>query len=133
MHFYTDFFPNEFVYSYEQKYDAVVGDTTIIANRSNYVDFTQPYAETGVSMIVPIQNDDVTSSLWWFTKPFKWDLWLTIFLFFVGKGFLVWAFERGKNKNYKGTLPQQLGLAQFYSFSLFVFPNGHSLSLSLSG
>ncbi|XP_021832745.1 glutamate receptor 2.9-like, partial [Prunus avium] len=34
------------------KYDAVVGDTTIVANRSLYVDFTLPYSESGVSMKV---------------------------------------------------------------------------------
>ncbi|KAJ6373284.1 hypothetical protein OIU76_027591 [Salix suchowensis] len=36
-----------------RKYDAVVGDTTIVFNRSSYVDFTLPYMESGVSMIVP--------------------------------------------------------------------------------
>ena len=31
----------------------MVGDTTILANRSLYVDFTLPYTESGVSMVVP--------------------------------------------------------------------------------
>ncbi|URE08206.1 hypothetical protein MUK42_04415 [Musa troglodytarum] len=35
-----------------QKYDAVVGDVTIRANRSLYVDFTLPFTESGVSMVV---------------------------------------------------------------------------------
>jgi hypothetical protein len=35
-----------------QKYDAVIGDTTIVANRSTYVDFTLPFSESGVLMVV---------------------------------------------------------------------------------
>ncbi|RWR84268.1 glutamate receptor 2.8-like protein [Cinnamomum micranthum f. kanehirae] len=47
-----------------KKYDAVLADTTIIANRSFYADFTQPYAESGISMIVPVQRGhDITNSL----------------------------------------------------------------------
>ena len=43
--------------NYAQKFDAVVGDITIVAHRSTYVDFTQPYTESGVSMIVPIKDN----------------------------------------------------------------------------
>ncbi|GFS44650.1 glutamate receptor 2.6 [Actinidia rufa] len=44
-------------------FDAVVGDTTIVANRSQYVDFTLPYTESGVSMIVPIR-DNKSKNVW---------------------------------------------------------------------
>ena len=40
-----------------QVYDAVVGDITIVANRSLYVDFTLPYTESGVSMVVLVKDD----------------------------------------------------------------------------
>ncbi|XXG71027.1 hypothetical protein AAC387_Pa07g0373 [Persea americana] len=103
-----------------KKYDAVVGDITITANRSIYVDFTVPYAESGVSMIVPIQHD-ITKSLWWFTKPFKWHVWLTIFVLFGAKGFLVWLFERENNEEFQGPWQKQLGTTFYFSFSLFHF------------
>lgn len=105
----------------KQKYDAVVGDTTIIANRSIYVDFTQPYAESGVSMIVPIQQDEVTKSPWWFTKPFEWKLWLVIFVISIFKGGLILAFEREVNEDFQGPLHKQLGTIFYFSFSLFLF------------
>ncbi|KAF3434905.1 hypothetical protein FNV43_RR21992 [Rhamnella rubrinervis] len=38
---------------YLQNFDAVVGDTTITSNRSLYVDFTIPYTDMGVGMVVP--------------------------------------------------------------------------------
>ncbi|KAI3823962.1 hypothetical protein L1987_05408 [Smallanthus sonchifolius] len=43
---------------YNKKYDAVVGDVTILANRSRYVEFTQPFIESGLSMVVPVFPKD---------------------------------------------------------------------------
>ncbi|KAM7480973.1 hypothetical protein LguiB_005556 [Lonicera macranthoides] len=37
-------------------FDAVVGDVTIRANRSKYVDFTLPFTESGINMIVPVKD-----------------------------------------------------------------------------
>ncbi|XP_075669576.1 glutamate receptor 2.8-like isoform X2 [Castanea sativa] len=65
-----------------QKYDAVVGDTTIVANRSLYVDFTLPYTESGVSMVVLVK-DDVRKNLWIFLKPLSLTLWLTTGVAFI--------------------------------------------------
>ncbi|CAI0376356.1 unnamed protein product [Linum tenue] len=50
--------------------DAVVGDITIIANRSNYVDFTLPYTESGVSMVVPVRPDG-SKNAWSISKDFR--------------------------------------------------------------
>lgn len=105
---------------FKQKYDAVVGDITITANRTIYVDFTVPYVESGVSMIVPIQHE-ITKGLWWFTKPFKWHVWLTIFVLLGAKGFLVWLFERENNEEFQGPWQKQLGTTFYFSFSLFHF------------
>ncbi|XP_024164144.1 glutamate receptor 2.8 [Rosa chinensis] len=59
-----------------QKFDAVVGDTTIRANRSLYVDFTMPYSESDVGMVVPI-SDSKSKNAWIFMQPLTWGLWLT--------------------------------------------------------
>ncbi|CAB4265946.1 unnamed protein product [Prunus armeniaca] len=53
---------------YLGKYDAVVGDTTIRADRSLYVDFTMPYTECGVAMAVPV-IDVRSKNAWVFLKP----------------------------------------------------------------
>ncbi|KAJ3704819.1 hypothetical protein LUZ61_008524 [Rhynchospora tenuis] len=45
---------NDFVYQvYLGKYDLVIGDITIRYNRTRYADFTIPYTESGIAMIVP--------------------------------------------------------------------------------
>ncbi|XXG71030.1 hypothetical protein AAC387_Pa07g0374 [Persea americana] len=109
-----------------KKYDVVLADTTIIPNRSLYSDFTHPYAESGISMIVPVQRNDFTNSLWWVTKPFSWDLWLVLFVSFGTTGFLVWLFERGKNEEFQGPWQRQLGTTFYFSFSLFTFAQSKS-------
>ncbi|KAJ4709393.1 Glutamate receptor [Melia azedarach] len=60
-----------------KKYDAVVGDTTILANRTKYVDFTMPYTESGVAILVPVRQNK-HSSMWIFFRPWSWDLWLSV-------------------------------------------------------
>nr|POF01955.1 glutamate receptor 2.2 [Quercus suber] len=62
---------NDLVYQvYLKNFDAVVGDITITANRSNFVDFTLPYTESGVSLVVPIV-DNGTRNAWIFLKPLR--------------------------------------------------------------
>ncbi|KAF9672419.1 hypothetical protein SADUNF_Sadunf11G0039700 [Salix dunnii] len=54
-------------------YDAAIGDITILSKRAKFVEFTQPFAESGLSMIVPLKTEDTT---WLFLKPFSLDMWI---------------------------------------------------------
>ena len=110
-----------------QKFDAVVGDVTIRANRSLYVDFTLPYTESGVSMIVPVK-DKRNKNAWVFMKPLTWDLWVTSACFFVFIGFLVWVLEHRINKDFRGPLSHQIGTSLGFSFSTMVFAHSKSIS-----
>lgn len=73
-----------------QNFDAAVGDITITPNRSLYVDFTEPFTEVGMFMVVPNKDD---RSAWTFAKPLTTKLWLTVGAFFVYTGFVVWVLE----------------------------------------
>ncbi|MQM16533.1 hypothetical protein Taro_049491 [Colocasia esculenta] len=70
---------------YNKNFDAVVGDVTIIYNRTKYVDFTLPFMESGVRMVVPI-NYDHPKNAWTFTAPLSGDLWLASGCFFIFTG-----------------------------------------------
>jgi ionotropic glutamate receptor len=98
----------------------MVGDTTIIANRSNFVDFALPYTESGVSMVVPIQ-DNRPKNAWVFLKPLTWDLWMTSGCFFVFIGFVVWVLEHRINDDFRGPCLHQIGTCLWYAFSTMVF------------
>nr|XP_011458900.1 PREDICTED: glutamate receptor 2.7-like isoform X2 [Fragaria vesca subsp. vesca] len=103
------------------KYDAAVGDITIRANRSLYVDFTLPYTESGISMVVPVTDNNVPKSTWVFLKPFTLELWVTSGCFFIFVGFVVWVLEHQINDDFRGPPRQQMGTSLWYSFSTMVF------------
>ncbi|KAB1202887.1 Glutamate receptor 2.7 [Morella rubra] len=113
---------NDMVYQvFLGNFDAVVGDTTIIANRSNYVDFTLPYTESGVSMVVPLR-DNRPKNAWVFLKPLRYDLWITSGCFFVFTGFVVWVLEHRINEEFRaGDWSHQLGTSLWFAFSTLVF------------
>ncbi|XP_062001244.1 glutamate receptor 2.1-like [Rosa rugosa] len=116
---------------YLGNFDAVVGDTTIRANRSLYVDFTMPYTESGVMMAVPVK-DIKNENAWVFLKPLTWDLWLTISCFFVLIAFVVWVLEHQINKDFRGSPSHQVSTSVWFSFSTMVFSHREKVVSNLT-
>ncbi|XP_047962196.1 glutamate receptor 2.7-like [Salvia hispanica] len=104
----------------QQGLDALVGDLTVTASRSEHVDFTVPYTESGVAILVPIRANEGKNA-WIFMKPLTTGLWLTIGTFFVYTGFVVWVLEHRVNKAFQGPPNQQVGMIFWFSFSTLVF------------
>ncbi|KAL9683660.1 hypothetical protein QQ045_015487 [Rhodiola kirilowii] len=73
----------------KEKFDAVVGDTTISAKRY-YVDFTLPYSDSGIAIVVPRTTESgFGQSFFLYVKPFSGYLWLAIgCVFIITIGFL---------------------------------------------
>ncbi|KAJ0030053.1 hypothetical protein Pint_12579 [Pistacia integerrima] len=112
---------NDMIYQVKLgKFDAVVGDITIVANRSQFVDFTLPYTESGVSMIVPIKDNNKKNA-WVFLKPLTWDLWITSACFFLFIGLVIWVLEHRINEDFCGPPEHQVGTSFWFSFSTMVF------------
>ncbi|CAL5074208.1 unnamed protein product [Urochloa decumbens] len=105
---------------YLNEFDAVVGDITILANRSLYVDFTLPYTESGVRMLVPVR-DQRKKTAWTFLEPLSADLWLGAGAFFVFTGLIVWFIEHRTNHEFRGPPASQIGSVFYFSFSTLVF------------
>ncbi|KAK1276943.1 Glutamate receptor 2.9 [Acorus gramineus] len=123
---------NELIYQvYLKVFDAVVGDTTILANRSQYVDFTLPYMGAGVSMVVPITDGRSKSTLT-FLKPLSPGLWAASGAFLVFTGFVVWVIEHRINNEFRGLPPHQLGVVFYFAFSTLVYSHGQRLVSNLS-
>ncbi|KAH6836301.1 glutamate receptor 2.7 [Perilla frutescens var. hirtella] len=123
---------NDMTYQvYLGNYDAVAGDVTIVANRSQYVDFTLPYTESGVAMVVPIR-DDKSKNAWVFLKPLTWELWLTSFCSFVFIGFLIWILEHRINEDFRGPFWYQVGMIFWFAFSTMVFAHKERVVSNLS-
>ncbi|KAL5201509.1 hypothetical protein ABZP36_035863 [Zizania latifolia] len=123
---------DELVYKvYLKEFDAVVGDITILANRSLYVDFTLPYTESGVRMLVPVQ-DRRQKTAWTFLQPLTTDLWLGTGAFFVFTGFVVWFIEHRTNGEFRGPPVSQIGTIFYFSFSTLVFAHRERIVNNLS-
>ncbi|CAI9754449.1 unnamed protein product [Fraxinus pennsylvanica] len=103
----------------QNKYDAAVGDVTITTNRTRIVDFTQPYMESGLVVVVPVK--DIKSSPWAFLKPFSWQMWCLTGLFFLFVGSVVWILEHRMNPEFRGPPRQQLITVVWFSFSTMFF------------
>ncbi|KAI3680766.1 hypothetical protein L6452_35542 [Arctium lappa] len=104
---------------YYKNYDGVVGDVTILANRSNYVEFTQPFTESGLSMVVPVKTEPQRA--WKFMRPFTVEMWLATFGILFYTMFVVWFMEHQVNQEFRGPWKDQLGTALWFTFSSLFF------------
>lgn len=89
-----------------QKFDGVVGDIAIVTNRTRVVDFTQPYAASGLVVVAPFEK--LNSGGWAFLRPFSAQMWGVITIFFLFVGMVVWILEHRINDEFRGPPKQQL-------------------------
>nr|GLL23300.1 glutamate receptor 2.1-like isoform X3 [Ipomoea trifida] len=114
---------------FKGRIDAVVGDVTILSNRSERVDFTLPFTESGVTLVVPVKQDGCS---WVFLKPLEKKLWMMIAVFFVLIGIVVWVFEHPVNPDFKGSSQKQLGMILWIPLSSLIFPDKKKVRSNLS-
>ncbi|XP_071726083.1 glutamate receptor 3.4-like [Rutidosis leptorrhynchoides] len=103
----------------ENKFDAAVGDVTITTNRTRIVDFTQPYMESGLVIVVPVKKSK--TSPWAFLRPFTLEMWLVTGGFFLLVGCVVWILEHRLNHEFRGPPSQQIITIFWFSFSTMFF------------
>ncbi|XP_042480627.1 glutamate receptor 2.8-like [Macadamia integrifolia] len=116
---------------YFKNFDAAVGDITILANRSKYVDFTMPYSESGLQMVVAIE-DNLDKELWMFVKPLSLGLWLMTILGFIYIGIVVWILERPTNTELGVSRGERLQTSLWYSFLTLVFAQREKIESNLT-
>ncbi|KAJ1389245.1 Solute-binding protein family 3/N-terminal domain of MltF [Sesbania bispinosa] len=100
-------------------YDAAVGDVTIVPNRTRVLDFTQPFMESGLVVVVPVK--EIKSSPWAFLKPFTAQMWCVTGAFFLFVGAVVWILEHRHNPEFRGKPKKQLMTVFWFSFSTMFF------------
>ncbi|RVX08528.1 Glutamate receptor 3.4 [Vitis vinifera] len=87
-------------------FDGVVGDVAIVTNRTRIVDFTQPYAATGLVIVAPVHNTKL--SAWVFLKPFTVEMWCVTAAAFVMIAVVIWILEHRVNDDFRGPPKRQL-------------------------
>ncbi|GJW80108.1 extracellular ligand-binding receptor [Tanacetum coccineum] len=110
------------------EFDAAIGDITITANRSKYVDFTLPYTDIGLATL----SRNANRSIWIFMKPFSSDLWVMSACFFIITGIVVWILEHRTNEEFQGSTAEQIGKTFWFAFSTLVYAHREKLQSNLS-
>ncbi|CAA2982026.1 glutamate receptor 2.7-like isoform X2 [Olea europaea var. sylvestris] len=105
-----------------KSFDAAVGDVTILADRSRTVEFTQPFMESGLSMLVPTKIEPQMA--WIFMKPFTRNMWTVILAILLYTMFVIWFMEHQSNPEFKGPWKVQLATAMWFTFSSLFFAHG---------
>lgn len=103
-----------------KEYDGVVGDSTITTKRLDLVDFTQPYMESGLEIIVPWKNMRRNNE-WAFLQPFTPAMWVTTGTFFLFTGAVIWTLEHRTNYAFRGRPQKQIVTSLWFIFSTLFF------------
>jgi ionotropic glutamate receptor len=104
-----------------QVFDGVVGDIAIVTNRTRMVDFTQPYAASGLVVVAPFRK--MNTGAWAFLRPFSALLWGISALFFLIFGAVMWILEHRQNDDFRGSPKQQLITILWYPILLLLETN----------
>ena len=67
-----------------------------MADRYEYAEFSQPYMESGLVMVVPVKPDK-TKEIWMFMSAFKMEMWVLMPSMHILTAFVIWLIERGEN------------------------------------
>lgn len=101
------------------EFDAVVGDIAIVTNRTKILDFTQPYAASGLVVVAPFKK--LNTGAWAFLRPFSPSMWLVTSCFFLLVGIVVWILEHRINDEFRGPPKRQLITVLWFSLSTLFF------------
>ncbi|XP_010690549.2 glutamate receptor 3.2 [Beta vulgaris subsp. vulgaris] len=101
------------------EFEAAVGDIAIVTNRTMIVDFTQPYADSGLVVVAPVKK--LSSNSWAFLRPFTGLMWAVTGVFFLVVGAVIWILEHRLNDEFRGPPSKQLMTILWFSFSTLFF------------
>ncbi|KAL6176207.1 hypothetical protein ACLB2K_052842 [Fragaria x ananassa] len=100
-------------------FDAAIGDIAIVTNRTRIVDFTQPYAASGLVVVAPFKK--MNSGAWAFLRPFTAHMWIVTAASFLVIGIVVWILEHRINDEFRGPPKKQLITILWFSLSTLFF------------
>nr|TKW38408.1 hypothetical protein SEVIR_1G112500v2 [Setaria viridis] len=103
----------------DNEFDAAIGDIAITMSRTQTLDFTQPFIESGLVILAPVKKH-ITNS-WAFLQPFTLGMWCVTGLSFLVVGVVIWVLEHRINDEFRGSPRQQLITIVWFSFSTLFF------------
>uniref|UniRef100_M1ADQ8 Glutamate receptor n=1 Tax=Solanum tuberosum TaxID=4113 RepID=M1ADQ8_SOLTU len=112
--------------------DAAVGDTSILAERYEYAEFSQPYIDSGLVMIVT-ERPRLNKVQFIAIKAFKLKLWILLAVMSMSTGVVIWLNEYvNDNPDFSGSFPQLIGSMLWFSVTVLSFSQRESIKSNLS-
>ncbi|KAB2082648.1 hypothetical protein ES319_A05G211900v1 [Gossypium barbadense] len=111
---------------YSKGLDAEVEDTEIMAYRYQYAEFSQPYLESGLIMVVTAKPDK-SKERWVFLETFTRRMWLITIAMHTFIGFVIWLIEHAENPNLT-----RFGAVLWFSITVLFFAHREPLRSNLS-
>ncbi|XP_047977962.1 glutamate receptor 2.8-like [Salvia hispanica] len=119
---------NDMLRKIPEEFDMVVGDTTNWAPRAEYVDFSLPYSESGVVLVVKNRKP---FDMWIFVKPLNWDLWLAIIVSCIVMGIVLLVLEHRVTSSEVDSAmapKEKSGVVCFFPIAVLAFPERNMVS-----
>ncbi|XP_047329418.1 glutamate receptor 3.3-like [Impatiens glandulifera] len=105
-------------------FDGAVGDIAIVTNRTKIVDFTQPFAASGLVVMTSFKKQN--SGAWAFLRPFSPLMWAVTASFFLLVGAVIWILEHRLNDEFRGPPRKQFITILWFSLSTLFFAHRES-------
>ncbi|PHU20802.1 hypothetical protein BC332_11953 [Capsicum chinense] len=112
--------------------DAGVGDTEIMPDRYEVAEFSQPYIDSGLVMVVT-ERPRLKKAHFIVIKAFKLKLWILLAVMSLSTGAVIWLNEYvNDNPDFSGTFPQLIGSMLWFSVTVLSFSQRESIKSNLS-
>ncbi|CAK9135314.1 unnamed protein product [Ilex paraguariensis] len=103
-----------------------------MAERYKYAEFSQPYIESGLVMVVTVKPD-IQKERFLFMKAFKTKMWVLMAIISIATGCVIWLIEHvNNNPEYEGSFPHQIGEMLWFSMTVLSFSQRESIKSNLS-
>ncbi|KAM3292016.1 hypothetical protein P3S67_020305 [Capsicum chacoense] len=107
------------------------GSIAIVTNRTKISDFSQPYIDSGLVLVVRVKK--IRLIAWAFLRPFTPLAWGVIAAFCLIVGTVVWILEHKFNDEFRGPPKKQVVTILWFSFSTIFGAPIQQLSSSIQG
>ncbi|KAM3342061.1 glutamate receptor 2.9 isoform X1 [Capsicum galapagoense] len=112
--------------------DAAVGDTEIMPYRYELAEFSQPYIDSGLVMVVT-ERPRLEKAHFIVIKAFKLKLWILLAVMSMSTGAVIWLNEYvSDNPDFSGSFPQLIGSMLWFSVTVLSFSQRESIKSNLS-
>ncbi|XP_060199436.1 glutamate receptor 2.9-like [Lycium barbarum] len=112
--------------------DAAVGDTEIMPDRYEHAEFSQPYIDSGLVMVVT-ERPILKKTHFIVIKAFKLKLWILLAVMSMSTGVVIWLNEYvNDNSDFSGSFPQLIGSMLWFSVTVLSFSQRESIKSNLS-